>query len=226
LADPNVGIIVLTSENQAAQWLNFEAGAISKQVDAATRVIPVLVDLGGSDLSSGPISQFQYREIDHESVLRIVDELAAIAGVDRQRVAQRVEDRWPNFAASLSEVRAMHRTVSSPRTDRELIEDIHSDVRHLLRTAGMEAREAGAAYEMRHVALAREWCEWKGYNRKDCGITTGHWLRHGDRLVEVVVRVPVVLKPDDESALTRELEERLDCAAAVVGSSAPRPRDH
>lgn len=42
-------IVVVTRDNQNAPWLNFEAGAISKQLSGSiNRVAPCLVDFDGS----------------------------------------------------------------------------------------------------------------------------------------------------------------------------------
>lgn len=46
LQDSSCGIICVTRANYERPWLNFEAGALSKQVDeATTRVMPLLIDI-------------------------------------------------------------------------------------------------------------------------------------------------------------------------------------
>jgi hypothetical protein len=57
LEKQRVGIICVTSENQAAPWLLFEAGALSKALDAS-RVCPLVLDMEPTELK-GPLSQFQ-----------------------------------------------------------------------------------------------------------------------------------------------------------------------
>src|SRR4051812_12111371 len=58
LNDADFGILCLTSENYAAPWLLFEAGALAKRRDEA-RVVPYLIGIEPSDLPAGPLNQFQ-----------------------------------------------------------------------------------------------------------------------------------------------------------------------
>src|SRR5450432_2782908 len=54
----NVGIICVTKTNQGEPWLNFEAGALAKQLNDdyanASRVCPLLIDLNENDVT-GPM---------------------------------------------------------------------------------------------------------------------------------------------------------------------------
>lgn len=56
----NFGIIVATPRNQRAQWLNFEAGALSKKVGGAeSRVAPLLIDFEKATDLVGPLASYQ-----------------------------------------------------------------------------------------------------------------------------------------------------------------------
>jgi hypothetical protein len=55
LSDADTGIICLTRDNIHSQWLNFEAGALSKQL--ATPLCVYALDLGPADIT-GPLAQF------------------------------------------------------------------------------------------------------------------------------------------------------------------------
>ncbi|MFG2847109.1 TIR domain-containing protein [Kitasatospora sp. NPDC048296] len=57
LSETNFGIICITPENQTSTWINFEAGALSKQVDGGY-VVPFLIGMKATELIS-PLSQFQ-----------------------------------------------------------------------------------------------------------------------------------------------------------------------
>jgi hypothetical protein len=73
------GIIVVTPENQESQWLNYEAGALSKGLnDQTVRVAPSLVAFRSQGDASGPISQFQATLVDYEGVESILIEIAKI----------------------------------------------------------------------------------------------------------------------------------------------------
>jgi hypothetical protein len=53
LAATNFGVLCLTGNNLATEWIHFEAGAISKQVSERERVIPYLHGISPSDV--GPL---------------------------------------------------------------------------------------------------------------------------------------------------------------------------
>lgn len=53
----NFGILVLTPENIASEWILFEAGALAKHLGEA-RVVPLLIQMTASQLRS-PLSDFQ-----------------------------------------------------------------------------------------------------------------------------------------------------------------------
>ncbi|MCK9899358.1 toll/interleukin-1 receptor domain-containing protein, partial [Frankia sp. Cpl3] len=68
------GLILTTRATQSSPWINFEAGALAKHV-AKSRVVPVLVDLGVSDLKN-PLAQFQAIDSRHSgAVLKLVREM-------------------------------------------------------------------------------------------------------------------------------------------------------
>lgn len=60
LQDCSFGIVCVTRENQHAPWINFEAGALSREL-GESMLAPFLLDLSIKDLS-GPIAQFQATE--------------------------------------------------------------------------------------------------------------------------------------------------------------------
>jgi hypothetical protein len=54
------GIIVITTENMEKPWLNFEAGALSKTLDAdPNKVVPLLVNFDDVLQLTTPVNQFQ-----------------------------------------------------------------------------------------------------------------------------------------------------------------------
>lgn len=59
-----VGIFFMVKENISAPWLNYEAGAISKNVENS-KVIPLLHELRPEEIG-GPLSQFQAKLLDNE----------------------------------------------------------------------------------------------------------------------------------------------------------------
>lgn len=120
------GIICVSRANQSAPWLNFEAGAISKQVEKS-RVFPVLIDLPGSDLQ-GPLREFQYTELFSEKdMLRLVESIwdtcpdSNISLIQLQKNFARL---WPELMDALDEVKRTPSTVEpAPSQEARSAED-------------------------------------------------------------------------------------------------------
>jgi hypothetical protein len=95
LAGTSFGIIVVTQANVNAPWLNFEAGALSKDVaDPTVRVAPSLVDFEHKYDLTGPIGQFQASLLDRDGVEYILLELAKAAKADETSIKKRFANSW------------------------------------------------------------------------------------------------------------------------------------
>ncbi|WP_419814328.1 toll/interleukin-1 receptor domain-containing protein [Glacieibacterium sp.] len=77
LEGTSVGLIVLTPQNKAAPWINFEAGALAKIVGEA-RLAPIIFGLKPSEIES-PLSQFQVTQFDKDDVLRLLKSINSCA---------------------------------------------------------------------------------------------------------------------------------------------------
>lgn len=69
LAECGFGIICLTRENVVAPWINFEAGAISKELGA--KVSAFLIDIKPSEIK-GPIKRFQATRFEKDDFYKLV----------------------------------------------------------------------------------------------------------------------------------------------------------
>lgn len=78
LEGTSVGIVVLTKENRAAPWINFEAGALAKVV-GDSRLAPLIFGLKPSEVGT-PLSQFQVTQFNKEDVLRLLKSINSCAG--------------------------------------------------------------------------------------------------------------------------------------------------
>lgn len=105
LEETNFGILCVTAENRDAPWLVFEAGALSKVVSEAA-VIPLLLDAAFTDISSGPLGQFQAKQLDRQGCLDVVAAINALSGnrIEAGRLVRIFERFWPDLAARLDEV--------------------------------------------------------------------------------------------------------------------------
>jgi hypothetical protein len=101
LQESTFGIICVTRDNLGSQWLNFEAGALSKVIEN-THVAPFLLDVKPSDLGGSPISQFQTTSFDHDDVRQLIQTLNAAcseagASLTEQRLDSAFETWWPQL---------------------------------------------------------------------------------------------------------------------------------
>lgn len=94
LQEHHVGIICLTPEALGAEWLLYEAGALSKALGDA-RVCPILLGMRPSDLD-GPLAQFQATVFEKEDMLALARSLNAQLDQDRADDAV-VEDAFAQF---------------------------------------------------------------------------------------------------------------------------------
>ena len=95
------GILCVTPDNLEKPWLHFEAGALSKSVDAA-RVIPFLLGVNISDVQ-GPLAQFQAASVEQDEVR---DLLISLNGAAEAPLADSVLESsfakwWPELEAKL-----------------------------------------------------------------------------------------------------------------------------
>lgn len=73
LQKQSVAIVCITPESVNSPWLLFEAGALSKALEAAW-VCPVLLDIEPSDIK-GPLAQFQATRLTKEDVRKLLGTL-------------------------------------------------------------------------------------------------------------------------------------------------------
>jgi len=133
---PTSGIVCVTRENQAAAWLNFEAGALAKAVDLS-RVIPLAIDLKPSDVQL-PLGQFQAQPATAEGLRAVVASLNDALGERRlpdDLLVSALEVWWPRLASQLTTIEQQTSTTAPPvRTERELLEETLNTVRSLARS--------------------------------------------------------------------------------------------
>lgn len=162
LESTNFGIVVVTSDNQEAPWLNFEAGALAKAVDAS-RVVPLAVNLKPADIKQ-PLGQFQAQPLTVAGVTKIVESIndACEPGLTDQLLQRAVNKWWGDLETAVGET--LERAKSRPqateprRGERDLLEEILTGVRSLLRPAPLDEPlrlgRTPEGKELRDLALA------------------------------------------------------------------------
>lgn len=134
LAGAKFGIVVTTKANQDAPWLSYEAGAMSREVDGGeTRVMPMLVDLRVSDLTS-PLKQYQAARFDAEGIGKMIKSIGEVIGLDAEQISNKIETRGPELERLLAEVPEPSASGAKPaRAEADVLDEILTSVRALRR---------------------------------------------------------------------------------------------
>jgi hypothetical protein len=139
LDDTDFGLICVTKENQSADWLNFEAGALAKSVNSS-RVVPLAVDLSPANIAT-PLGQFQAMKLTKEDIGEVVASMneTCPSPIPDENLKKAVEKWWPDLRNELTKIEkrdygSSGAAPSPGRTDRELIEELLDSVRGLGRT--------------------------------------------------------------------------------------------
>lgn len=133
LDDSSVGISVITQENHKAEWINFEAGALSKQIaDSLVRVIPCLVDYEDPAELTGPLSQFQARVLDKNGVADTLQVIANVNDIPWTRKQATFDARWDHFETEFNKAKASAKSSKEVRrNDRDMLIELVNTTREI-----------------------------------------------------------------------------------------------
>jgi TIR domain len=125
------GIVCLTPENLKSELLNFEAGALSSDLDDS-RVCPYLFDIDKADVGR-PFSEFQLTVSTQEDTLKLVATInkAMSAPLDETRLKSTFDKWWPDLEKELKAVRHGSRPSPKRRGREEILDEILDIVRKL-----------------------------------------------------------------------------------------------
>lgn len=131
LEQAQMGIICLTPENVENPWINFEAGALSKQLERS-RVCPYLLGLSHSDLTF-PLAQFNAAIADSHETLKMLQSMNKMMGeygLPEQTLNSSFTMWWPEFETRINQITKDDATVPKPkRTTQDMLEEILNAVR-------------------------------------------------------------------------------------------------
>ncbi|GAB2864475.1 TIR domain-containing protein [Nocardioides pacificus] len=146
LKDTSFGMILVTPENMGSQWINFEAGALSKEVaDSDARVVPVLFgQLDTPAKLTGPLAQFQAKVFDKQ-MLDVLSTLGRLLGVKEDVVKRRYDRTWEDVNKRVAAIEVKEKAADSSeesvRPVEDMVEETLTIVRELRRrTVGTRAR--------------------------------------------------------------------------------------
>jgi len=140
LEETDFGIVCVTRANQFEPWLNYEAGAIAKSIEAS-RIIPLAIDLAPAEIVH-PLGQFQATKADETGIGEMVNSMneACPSSISEKYLANAVEMWWPRLQSRFDEVqqrsyKTESKTTHPPREEREMLEEVLTTVRGMAREA-------------------------------------------------------------------------------------------
>lgn len=148
LDDTMFGIIVVTPWNQHSQWLNFEAGALSKRVGGLeSRVAPLLIDFPNMAQLTGPLASYQAVLPTKDGIRSLVSSINDALGVearDFEKLGKAFDVCWPSLEESLAKINKEYDSEEDPATapspqpkssdDGDMLSEILTAVRSLARS--------------------------------------------------------------------------------------------
>ncbi len=104
LSSCNYGIICLTSENMAAPWIHFEAGAIAKTLES--RVSTLLVNIKPSDIK-GPLSRYQGTKLEKNDFSQLIMDINKNIEVPLEKgvLESLINALWPSIESEFTEIK-------------------------------------------------------------------------------------------------------------------------
>lgn len=103
----SLGILCVVPGSIAGPWLNFEAGVLSKILDAS-KVIPLLIDVERSALENGPLAQFPsviYGRNELYQILETINNNAEKIRLSEERLQDTFDLWWPKLDLDIEALR-------------------------------------------------------------------------------------------------------------------------
>jgi TIR domain-containing protein len=122
-----VAIICLTPENLNAEWILYEAGALSKTLDAKTRVCTYLLAGLESKNLKPPLGLFQWTRADKtdtQKLIHTINKRLDVTPVQDNRLNNLFDKMWPELDAKLAALPAPLGALPPPRSNGEMIAEI------------------------------------------------------------------------------------------------------
>lgn len=107
LNQSSFGILCVVPGNTGAPWLNFEAGVLSKSLDASN-VIPLLIDVDKSELDNGPLAQFPsaiFEKNGMYQILETINEKTEKGRLSEDRLRDTFDIWWPKLKMDVGSIR-------------------------------------------------------------------------------------------------------------------------
>lgn len=138
LKTTSFGILCITAENQHSPWLNFEAGALAKAVEAS-HVVPLAIDVRPAEIQN-PLGQFQAQKLTKEGMSKIASAINSALeanALPAEHIEKAISMWWPELESQLRKIDDQLRidlfSDEPVRSERDLLEEILDTVRGIAR---------------------------------------------------------------------------------------------
>ncbi|MFA3899045.1 MULTISPECIES: toll/interleukin-1 receptor domain-containing protein [Rhodococcus] len=214
LGNSHVGIFILTRENQHADWINYEAGALSMHKgDLKRRVVPLLIDMEKMYELEGPLRGYQGFVLDEENWLTLLDQLIGLTNMKQSVVMDRYDLQKTTFWAEIEKIKADTPAPVPPKTEEmmRLILERVDELQRDTRVAGIAANKRLADDERRHCEAIRQIVlATLDTDRVEISMLPNEFFSDGSAET-------VQIRYSPEIDMTEEVRERLNKALAKIG---------
>jgi len=122
-----VGIICLTPENLSADWILYEAGALSKTLDAKTRVCTYLLAGLESTNLKPPLGLFQWTKADKADTRKLIHTInkhLETTPIQESRLDTLFDKMWPDLEQKLTALPEPSQAPPPLRSTQEMVSEI------------------------------------------------------------------------------------------------------
>lgn len=130
LAGAQFGIVCVTPENRRTPWINFEAGALSRELGRPNLAPFLLLGTTVTDLVGTPLTQFQATRADApKEILHLIKTINALCEVqqDEQLIDDLFARYWPQLEQDLARLTPAAEgpdgAVAAPKPSPEMVQD-------------------------------------------------------------------------------------------------------
>ena len=126
LYESNVGLVCLTQDNLHNIWVHFEAGALSKNLNAS-KVCTFLYDIGSEQID-GPLSAFQHTKFEKSAIKKLLADWNKLIEkpLDPDTFAKSFDKNWPDLEKALQNVPSIKSTKNPvpPRKTDDILHEL------------------------------------------------------------------------------------------------------
>ncbi|MFB7884976.1 TIR domain-containing protein [Microbacterium sp. NPDC056057] len=130
------GLVLLTHANQDAKWINFEAGALSKDLGTSL-VMPLLVDLTQADVE-GPLAQFQMTSLRTKSdmwkLIRDINKILDGGPMPEEQLEVLFDSYWAELDEAVAGAVNGREPARTTRDEKDILDEILLRVRRIERS--------------------------------------------------------------------------------------------